>query len=67
LAITSLVLGILWLGWLGSAAAVIFGHIAHHQIRESRGQQTGSGLATGGLILGYLGLTILLIYVAAAS
>lgn len=56
LAIASLVLGILgtnFLFFLGSLLAVIFGHIALKQIRESRGGLTGRGLALGGLILGY--------------
>ncbi|MGH7703636.1 MAG: DUF4190 domain-containing protein, partial [Gemmatimonadales bacterium] len=31
LAIASLVLGILWLGWVGSLLAVIFGHSARRE------------------------------------
>jgi hypothetical protein len=46
-------------------AAVILGHLAHRQIRDSRGQMSGSGLATAGLVLGYVGLIILAIYVVA--
>lgn len=56
LAVTSLVLGIAGLfiiPIIGSIAAVIMGHIARRQIRE-RGE-AGDGLATGGLITGYLG------------
>jgi hypothetical protein len=67
LAIASLTLGILWLGWLGSLAAVIAGHMARRQIAASNGSQTGNGLATAGLVLGYVGLGFLLIYVIAAA
>ncbi|MEI7683361.1 MAG: DUF4190 domain-containing protein [Candidatus Saccharibacteria bacterium] len=36
--------------------AVIFGHLAKGEIRRSRGIKTGDGMATAGLILGYLGI-----------
>ena len=61
LAIVSLVLGILsWLilPFLGSIGAVITGHLAKTEIRESAGQLTGNGLATAGLVLGYIQLAI---------
>jgi len=56
-AVISLVGGIL--GWtllpfLGSLAAIIFGHMARGEIRRSNGQLEGDGLAVGGLILGWL-------------
>jgi len=54
LAIASLVTSILGL----SLIAVITGHIAKKQIRESMGALTGDGLATAGLIIGYIGLAI---------
>jgi hypothetical protein len=61
LAIASLVLGIL--GWvflpiIGHALAVIFGHMAKSEIRNSGGQLGGEGMATAGLVLGYSGLGI---------
>jgi hypothetical protein len=59
LAITSLVLGLIWFAWFGSVGAVICGHIALRQIRESGGRQTGRGLAIGGLALGYFWLLML--------
>ena len=52
LAVASLVLGILWLFGIGSLLAVIFGAVAIHQIRISRGRLTGTGLAVAGLTLG---------------
>jgi Domain of unknown function (DUF4190)/Domain of unknown function (DUF1707) len=59
LAIASLVLGLLWMAWFGSIAAVICGHLALAQIRRSRGGQSGKGLAIAGLALGYFGLLTL--------
>lgn len=67
LAIASLTLGLLWLAWFGSLGAVILGHLAKREIAGSEGRQTGTGLATAGLVLGYIGLGFLLIYVIAAA
>lgn len=61
LAITSMILGILWICWLGSILAVIFGHVALSQIKKSNGAQGGRGFAIAGLILGYLALALLLL------
>jgi GYF domain 2/Domain of unknown function (DUF4190) len=52
LAVSSLVLGLLWLFGIGSLLAIIFGGVAIHQINISRGQLTGKGLAVAGLVLG---------------
>src|SRR3954447_17900098 len=41
LAIASMVLGIVWLYWVGSILAVIFGHIALSQIKKSGDAQRG--------------------------
>lgn len=59
LAIASLVLSLLWLGWMGSAMAVIFGHLALGQIRRRR--QRGFGLAMTGLVIGYFSLAVLVL------
>lgn len=61
LSIVSLVTGIL--GWtllpfLGSIIAVITGHMAKGEIRNSAGRLAGDGMATAGLILGYLSLLL---------
>lgn len=61
LAVASLILGILWLCWLGSILAVIFGHVALGQIKKSGNVQQGRGLAIAGLILGYIGIGILIL------
>ena len=67
LAIASLVLGIVWVFWLGSILAVIFGHVALSQIKRSMGALTGRGMAIAGLILGYLGLVTLVGFIVAAA
>lgn len=54
-AIASLVCGIFGF-FLGSIAAVILGHMAHSDIRKSAGRLGGAGMATAGLVLGYLGI-----------
>jgi hypothetical protein len=57
LAIASMVLGILWLYWIGSILALVFGYIAKNQIRQ-RGE-SGGGMATAGIVLGWIGVGIL--------
>ena len=54
MAIASMVLGILWLYWIGSILALVFGYIAKNQIRE-RGE-AGDGMATAGIVLGWIGV-----------
>jgi Domain of unknown function (DUF4190) len=67
LAILSLVLSLFWVAGLGSIGAVVLGHMAKRQIAASNGRQTGNGLATAGLVIGYIGIGILLIYVIALA
>ena len=60
-AIISLVGGIA--GWtilpfLGSIVAIITGHMAKNEIKKSAGMVTGNGLATAGLILGYVSIAL---------
>jgi hypothetical protein len=57
LAIISLIGGITGLSllpFLGAIVAVITGHMAQSEINKSGGMITGKGMATAGLILGYL-------------
>jgi hypothetical protein len=61
LAIASMVLGILWVGWIGSILAVIFGHVALRRI--AREGKAGRGMAIAGLVLGYVGVATLLLYI----
>ncbi len=78
MAITSMVLGIVSfvLGTfiLTSIPAVICGHIARRQIRESPVAQSGDGMALAGLILGYisnilclLGIVLLIVLFASMA
>ena len=59
MAIASLVLGILWLYWVGSILALVFGYIARRQIDESAGRQSGRGMAVAGIVLGWIGVGFL--------
>jgi Domain of unknown function (DUF4190)/Domain of unknown function (DUF1707) len=59
LAIASLIVGALWMWWIGSVLAVVFGHVALNQI--ARTGQSGRGMAIAGLILGYLGVATMLL------
>jgi hypothetical protein len=63
LAIASLVFGILWLGWLGSVLALIFGYVAKAEIDRSGGTQEGRGLAIAGIVLGWVGIAGLLVVI----
>jgi hypothetical protein len=66
MAIASMVLGILWIYWIGSILAIIFGFIAMSQIKERN--QAGKGMATAGLILGFIGLgTLILVIIFAVA
>jgi hypothetical protein len=60
-----MVLGILWLWWVGSILAIVFGHVSLHQMRSSG--QGGRGMAIAGLVLGYLGLAVLIVVIIAVS
>src|SRR4051794_2567086 len=63
LAIASMVLGILWLYWIGSVLALVFGYIAKNQIRQ-RGE-SGGGMATAGIVLGWVGVGFFVIAIIA--
>jgi hypothetical protein len=63
LAIASLVLGILWLYWLGSVLALVFGYVAKRQIASSGGRQQGGGMATAGIVLGWIGVGFLTLFI----
>jgi hypothetical protein len=59
LAIVSLISGIIsWflLPLIAAVAAVITGHLAKNEIKKSNGMISGNGMATAGLILGYVQL-----------
>ena len=70
LAIGSMVLGILWIVWIGSIAAVALGHVSLNRIDRSQGTEKGRAFAITGLVLGYVmlgvGALILLWFAAMA-
>ena len=57
LALASLVLGMVWVYWLGSILAIVLGCMALRQIRRDR--RTGAGLAIAGVVLGCVGMAVL--------
>jgi hypothetical protein len=60
-AIFSLIAGILaWLGvfGLGGIVAIISGYIAKNEINHSSGRIGGNGMATTGLVLGWLNIAL---------
>jgi hypothetical protein len=61
LALASLILGIL--GWtvvpfLGAIGAIVTGHMAKSEIKNSLGALGGNGMATAGLALGYVNVAL---------
>jgi len=65
-AIGSLVSGIFFIFFPAAITAVVLGHIARAEVRRSAGRLQGSGMALAGLILGYVGLSVLPILIIAA-
>jgi len=67
LAVISLVVSLLGvfstfiIPFVAQIAAIICGHIARSQIMQSRGSQTGSGMALAGLVISYVMLIFSLI------
>jgi hypothetical protein len=66
LAIASLICGVIqfiFLGILASIPAIILGHLARRQIRQTG--ERGAGMAMAGLVLGYIGVALTVIVVIA--
>jgi hypothetical protein len=59
MAIASMVLGILWIYWIGSILALVFGYVALSQIKKRN--ENGRGMAITGVVLGWVGVGILLL------
>ncbi len=57
MAIAAMVLGILWIYWIGSILALIFGYLARAEIKRSN--QGGDGMAIAGIVLGWVGVGVL--------
>jgi hypothetical protein len=62
-AIASLVLGIVWIYWIGSILALVFGYMAKSQIDASNGTQSGRGMAIAGIVLGWVGVGVLILLI----
>lgn len=60
LAIAAMVLGILWLYWVGSVLALVFGYVARSQIRQTG--HGGDGMAIAGIVLGWVGVGMLVLF-----
>ena len=58
-AIGSLICGIFGFFLPASIAAVVLGHLSLSEIRKSAGRLKGQGLATAGLVLGYMGIAFI--------
>jgi hypothetical protein len=63
--IAALVLGLLWMYGVGSILAIIFGVLGRKQC--DRGERNGRGLATAGLVLGIVGLSVIALVVLVAA
>jgi Domain of unknown function (DUF4190) len=65
LAIASLVLGIaqIFICIVGAILALVFGYISRRQIDESGGTQGGRGMAIAGIILGWVGIGLAILYI----
>jgi hypothetical protein len=64
-ATASLVLGILGLVILyviGPILALVFGHQAKNEIEASNGTQGGGGAATAGIVMGWIGIGLAVLY-----
>ncbi len=59
LAIASLLMAVLWFAGIGAVLALVFGYRARKEIRDSAGRKTGAGLATAGIVVGWIGIAIL--------
>jgi hypothetical protein len=60
LAVASMVLGILWIFWIGAILALIFGYIALRQIKRTPGLG-GKGMAIAGIVLGWVWIALLIL------
>jgi hypothetical protein len=59
MAIASLVMGLLWVYWIGSILALVFGYLAKNQIDRQHGRLVGRGMAMAGIVLGWVEIGIL--------
>jgi len=65
MAVASMIVGILWLYWIGSILALVFGYVARGQIRRTG--EAGNGMAVAGIVLGWIGVGVLTLFVIAIA
>jgi thiol:disulfide interchange protein len=67
LAVASLVCGLCQVFFppVLTVLAIVFGHVARGQIRRSSGRERGTGMATWGLVLGWLTIVVVVLAVGA--
>ena len=56
-----MVLGIVWVFYIGSVLAVIFGHVALSKMKKDP-SIGGRGFAVAGVVLGWLGVGIFILF-----
>ena len=61
-AIASLILGIAFLYGIGSVLALVLGYRARDQIDHSGGDLEGRGMATAGIVLGWIGIPLAILF-----
>jgi hypothetical protein len=61
-AITSLVLSILWIAGIGSVAAIILGFISQRRTKRSAGAKGAADVATAGIVIGVAGLVFSVVF-----
>ncbi len=68
-AVASLVLGIaqIFLCFIGTILALVFGYIGKSQIDRSGGTQGGRGMAVAGIVLGWVGVGLGALWVILAA
>lgn len=67
MAIAAMVLGIIWIYGIGAILALIFGYKARKEIDASGGMQTGRGMATAGIVLGWIGVAGAILLIGGAA
>jgi hypothetical protein len=51
--------------FVGAIVAIVTGHVARGQIKRAQGAEGGRGLATAGLVLGYVGIALTVLAIVA--
>jgi hypothetical protein len=57
-AVASLITGIVFLYGLASILALVLGYRARREIEAANGRLVGDGMATAGIVLGYIGIVL---------